>query len=201
MQARLVSQVGQGECQPQTDGLTIISHGGRMPTKEQTMSTWADVPSKVLLKAISYCDGWTVFDPQMFVKLGIPADLVESVTAIHQIHDYSHHPQGKEGVWKGPEAEANLKLVGGGTYSFILWDVTRILEPNGLKLALSRLHLKRRLETLAILYPKRTFRNLSLKILLSGLLKFYDLLVWHRVSREALAIARKLLAFVTTKIK
>lgn len=136
-------------------------------------------------------DNWMIYRARY---LRIPViDVTPSVTVVHQIHDYSHHPQGKEGVWKGQEAQANLQFLGGGTYAFTLWDATRILKPNGLKLALNRTHLKRRLETLAILYPKRTFRNLSLKILLSGLLDFYDLLVRHRVSRAALAIARKLL--------
>lgn len=144
-------------------------------------------------------DNWMIYRAR---DLGIPViDITPSVKVVHQIHDYSHHPQGKEGVWRGQEAETNLQFLGGGTYAFTLWDATRILKPSGLKLGFSRYHLIRRLETLAILYPKRTFRNLSLKILLSGLLKFYDLLVRHRVSRAALAIARKLLAFVATKIK
>jgi len=144
-------------------------------------------------------DNWMIYRARY---LGIPViDVTPSMPAIHQIHDYSHHPQGKEGVWKGPEAEANLQLLGGARYAFTLWDATSRLYPNGLRLALTRTHLERRLETLAVLYPKRILRNMSLKILISGLLNLYDLFVRHRVSRAALAIARKLLAFVTTKIK
>jgi hypothetical protein len=41
---------------------------------------------------------------------GIPVvDLTEMITAVHQNHDYKHHPDGYQGICYGPEAELNLR--------------------------------------------------------------------------------------------
>jgi hypothetical protein len=40
-------------------------------------------------------------------------DATESVTAVHQWHDYGHVSGGIEGTWKGPEAQRNLQVAGG----------------------------------------------------------------------------------------
>ncbi len=42
---------------------------------------------------------------------GIPVvDLTESIMAIHQNHDYAHHPAGNDGVFSGPEAQSNYQV-------------------------------------------------------------------------------------------
>ena len=43
-------------------------------------------------------------------------DASKAVFAIHQNHDYSYHPQGKQGVWEGEEAKKNLQLAGGSSH-------------------------------------------------------------------------------------
>ncbi len=39
-------------------------------------------------------------------------DASRSVTAVHQNHDYAHHPLGFEGIMEGAEAKSNAKLLG-----------------------------------------------------------------------------------------
>jgi hypothetical protein len=46
-------------------------------------------------------DGYTVVDASLVVM------------AVHQNHDYSHLPEGKQGVWGDEEARRNLDWAGG----------------------------------------------------------------------------------------
>jgi len=55
------------------------------------------------------------------------------VVAVHQNHDYSHHPQGKQGVWEDAEAQRNLVEVGGAGCQRMIGDATEVLRPGGLK--------------------------------------------------------------------
>ena len=76
-------------------------------------------------------DNWLLWKAR---SLGAPIiDASEVVTVVHQNHDYSHHPQGRKGVWFGPEAERNLELMGGGHHCFTLADATHRQTPAGLK--------------------------------------------------------------------
>lgn len=45
-------------------------------------------------------------------------DASRSVVAVHQNHDYSHHPLGFKGVMEGEEAKANAALLGGSQHLF-----------------------------------------------------------------------------------
>jgi hypothetical protein len=57
-------------------------------------------------------DHWMVWKAQ---SLGVPVvDASPSVMAIHQNHDYIH-PQGRQGVWYGEEAQRNWALAGKNT--------------------------------------------------------------------------------------
>lgn len=40
-------------------------------------------------------------------------DLSDSVTAVHQNHDYAHYTGGMEAIWTGEEAQENIQLAGG----------------------------------------------------------------------------------------
>jgi hypothetical protein len=55
-------------------------------------------------------------------------DATEGIWALHQNHGYNHHPQGAEGVWKGPEAERNERLAGGSFRLFNILDATHRLR-------------------------------------------------------------------------
>jgi hypothetical protein len=70
------------------------------------------------------------------------ADVVDAsavVMAIHQNHDYSHHPGGTAGVWTGPEAKRNRALIGGWWHLYTIADAAYILTPDNGFLR-SRLH-------------------------------------------------------------
>jgi hypothetical protein len=60
-------------------------------------------------------------------------DASRMVLAIHQNHDFSHHPQGWQGIWTGEEARRNFELAGGWTQLRGILDATEVLTPKGLK--------------------------------------------------------------------
>jgi hypothetical protein len=71
-------------------------------------------------------DSWLVYWTR---RCGIPIiDATNSMTLIHQNHDYAHHPLGIDGTHGGPEAEWNLKLAGGAAYVFTIEDADWILD-------------------------------------------------------------------------
>ena len=66
------------------------------------------------------------------------ADLIDAtdvVMSLHQNHDYSHHPDGEEGIGTSTEAQRNRALVGGKPYFFVVEDRTHVLTDTGLKRA------------------------------------------------------------------
>jgi hypothetical protein len=74
-------------------------------------------------------DGWLVYRAR---ELGAPVvDATECLTAIHQHHDYSHHPGGEAGVWWGPESQRNYSMGGGYRHGFTLRDATHRLTRTG----------------------------------------------------------------------
>lgn len=75
-------------------------------------------------------------------------DASRDVVAVHQNHDYGHHPQGSEGVWRGEEAKRNLELSGGPEHWGSIDEATVVLKAGVLKRNRRRhwLRLKGRLE-------------------------------------------------------
>lgn len=64
------------------------------------------------------------------------AELVDAsaaVVAVHQNHDFSHHPQGKAGIREGPERKRNREMVGGWWHLYTIEDSTQILGADGLR--------------------------------------------------------------------
>jgi hypothetical protein len=60
-------------------------------------------------------------------------DASGSVVAVHQNHDYSHHPLGFQGVMDGEEAQSNARLVGGRRHLFTIENAQYLLEKEGVK--------------------------------------------------------------------
>ena len=60
-------------------------------------------------------------------------DASGAVVAVHQNHDYGHHPQGKAGVWGGQEAGANYRLTGGWRHLRTIADASEVLGTEGLR--------------------------------------------------------------------
>jgi hypothetical protein len=60
-------------------------------------------------------------------------DISQVVVAVHQNHDYRHHPQGRQGVYGGEEAERNLQLAGGWDHLRTISDAQLVLGRKGLR--------------------------------------------------------------------
>jgi len=87
----------------------------------------ADIPPFALRV---FWDNWLVWKALDSQKPVVDASRV--VMAVHQNHDYSHHPQGKEGVWNGAEAGRNAQLAGGWRHLRTIADATQMLHEDGL---------------------------------------------------------------------
>jgi len=110
-------------------------------------------------------DNWMIYHSRLKHIPVIDASSV--ILAVHQNHDYSHHPDGTEGVWNGPEAKYNLDIV--KNHNLDLRDATFILGSSSLKSAITINNFRRYINTLTLLYPKSFFGIRLLKVLLRKL--------------------------------
>ena len=112
---------------------------------------YRDLPPFIIGRAC--WDNWIIYWTR---KSKIPViDATSTLTIVHQNHDYSHVPRGKDWVYTGPERDLNYALAGGWDHIFILDDANWILTPQGLKrLPLTRNFLENRRRRLPILYPR-----------------------------------------------
>jgi hypothetical protein len=118
-----------------------------------------------------FWDNWLVWKS---LHSGKPVvDASRAVLAVHQNHDYSHHPQGKQGVWHGTEAADNARLAGGWRQLRTIGDASEVLTGDMLR--------SNRLRYWSAV--KRYMRQF-------GKVIFYD--VWHPVWFAALKTTRPL---------
>lgn len=99
-------------------------------------------------------DNWMLYKA---LNLKIPLiDATPSVTAIHQNHDYNHHPKGRDWIFLGPEAQRNLQLLGGEHHTYFMLDLADWqMTPQGLRRpAFSWQRLDRRLDMLPLARPE-----------------------------------------------
>ena len=107
-------------------------------------------------------DNWMVYQAR---SLKVPViDATEVITAIHQNHDYSHHPEGRAGVWEGPERKRNIELMGGIGHAFSLEYATLLLTHQGLGPGLTLRHLYFRMRAIPMLYPPLYFLLIPFKV-------------------------------------
>jgi hypothetical protein len=59
-------------------------------------------------------------------------DATQVVVAVHQNHDYAHHPEGQKGIYEGEEARQNFAYMQGGRYA-TLENATHRFTAAGLK--------------------------------------------------------------------
>ncbi len=85
---------------------------------------YKDLPPVVVGRV--FWDNWTVWKALDLRKPVV--DVSRVVTAIHQNHDYRHHPQGKAGVWYGEEAGANYRSAGGWRHLRSIADCNEVLR-------------------------------------------------------------------------
>jgi hypothetical protein len=89
----------------------------------------ADVPPFAIGRTC--WDDWLVWKAIDSKKTVVDASPV--VMAVHQNHDYKHHPGGAQGVWHGEEAGQNSQLAGGWDRLRTVADATAMLQPQGLR--------------------------------------------------------------------
>ena len=74
-------------------------------------------------------DNWLVWRA---AKLGAAVvDASKAVGAVHQNHDYSYHPQGKDGVWNDEQARRNFELAGGWKHLWSIADAGWVVQRDG----------------------------------------------------------------------
>ncbi|MBN2121164.1 MAG: hypothetical protein JW734_08965 [Candidatus Omnitrophica bacterium] len=96
-------------------------------------------------------DSWFIYHIR---SKGIPVvDITKLSMVVHHNHDYSHHAQGRYGVWQGEEARYNLELAGGYHNLYTLKDATHILTKKGLLLNKSLYRFYRRLVAKSVTSP------------------------------------------------
>ena len=88
---------------------------------------FADMPGFALGRA--GWDNWMIYAARAGGMAVV--DATDSVTIIHQTHDYGHLPGGQP-HYRLPESEANVRLAGGREMIFTLKDATWRLGPSGL---------------------------------------------------------------------
>jgi hypothetical protein len=116
-------------------------------------------------------DNWLIWRTR---SLGIPVvDASRDVVAIHQNHDYAHHPGGEKGVWEGAEARRNAKLLGGWSHFYTVDDATHRLASGILRR--SRRH--------GLLLVRRALRNCHSSI-------WFGLLDFTRSARHRLGLRK-----------
>ncbi|MFQ5804384.1 MAG: hypothetical protein ACE5JQ_15955 [Candidatus Methylomirabilales bacterium] len=76
-------------------------------------------------------DNWLVW--KAGAQRAAVVDASRVVTAIHQHHDYSHVPGGRDWSYKGEEAKRNEELAGGKKHYHRLYDATYRLTQKGLR--------------------------------------------------------------------
>lgn len=108
-------------------------------------------------------DNWLLCEA--FRRYAMVIDATEAITAVHQNHAYTQHPQGREWIWQGPETQENLKLLGGRHYAYFMLDLAdRCLTPQGLySPRWSWQRLERRLDMMPLARPQ--FKPLAAPLL------------------------------------
>ena len=108
-------------------------------------------------------DNWVVWRAR---SRKVPVvDATARVLAVHQHHDYAHHPQGFAGVRHGEEARRNHELAGPRGFATIK-DATHKLSSDGIKrnffsslVPVSALHLRKTLSLMRLLNVSRPGRH------------------------------------------
>jgi hypothetical protein len=91
---------------------------------------WPDIPIALAVGRAGW-DNWPVYAARL--RKAITVDATQTVLAVHQSHDYSHHPDGIAGVYGGVEGDRNYAALGGARNRFTLLDTTHLLTEDGLK--------------------------------------------------------------------
>ena len=108
-------------------------------------------PVPPLLVGRAGVDNWLVFRARS--RWAPVIDATKTVLAIHQTHDYAHHPEGRHGVYQGDEAQTNVAIAGGYDRLFWISDRTHVMTERGPAVDLTRVQLRRHWDRLPVLVP------------------------------------------------
>jgi len=108
---------------------------------------WGDIPAFAIGRP--GWDNWMLYRARCLHVTLIDATPV--ITPVHQNHDYSHHPQGENGVLTGDEAQRNLELL--DRHGLTTEDATHLLTTERLRLNCAHNRFWRHLSTLPTFYP------------------------------------------------
>jgi hypothetical protein len=132
-----------------------------------TRDTYTDIPPFAIGRLC--WDNWMLYKA---LNLGIPLiDATEAIMAVHQNHDYNHHPEGRQGVFSGEEAAHNLHLLGGKHYTYFMLDLANWqITPEGLRQpAFTWQRLDRQLDMLPLARPRlKPIAGMLLNLLRQG---------------------------------
>lgn len=90
-------------------------------------SEYSDIPAFAVGRV--RWDNWMIWNATAN-KIAV-IDASAFITAVHQNHDYKHHPQGQQGVWEGPEAARNHELAGGWPHIYSIADASHKIRALG----------------------------------------------------------------------
>jgi hypothetical protein len=79
----------------------------------------------------AYWDNWPLYAARQ--RKAAVVDITQTVTIIHQNHNYSHLVDAKVSAYSGPEAMRNKELLGGMHKLFTSLEATHLLTPVGVK--------------------------------------------------------------------
>jgi hypothetical protein len=133
---------------------------------------FANMPPLVIGRI--WWDHWLIWRAR---SLHVPVvDATQVVTAVHQNHDYSYHPEGAGGVWRDEQSQKNYKLAGGQWHLYTIEDSTHSLTPDRVERRLS--------------YPLAPFRRASRPYVAPVWFKLLD---FTRPVRRLIGLRRKAL--------
>jgi hypothetical protein len=108
-----------------------------------------------------FWDNWLVWK---VINEKVPVvDASQLVRAVHQNHDYGHHPQATKGIWFGDEQRQNFTLIGGHGHLRTIADAPILLTPSGF--APNRLHHANYLARRAKRFAIEAYTKLQLYVL------------------------------------
>jgi hypothetical protein len=92
---------------------------------------WGEIPESLVVGRAGW-DFWPMYEARL--RKAIVVDATQVLMAVHQNHDYSHHPDGKAGVYDGLEADRNYATMGGEHCALTIRDATHILTERELRI-------------------------------------------------------------------
>lgn len=112
----------------------VISDGFRLNTGMDYFvfprTLWTSIPEDLVIGRAGW-DSWPIYEARL--QKAIVIDATQVVTALHQNHDYSHHPGGIDEVYRGVEATRNYAALGGRRHMLTTFDATHVLTEHGLR--------------------------------------------------------------------